>query len=434
MTYKETINFLYSQLPMFTRVGAAAYKPDVGNILQLCEALGNPQLTFKTIHVAGTNGKGSTSHTLAAIFQTAGYKTGLFTSPHLVDFRERIRVNGKKISKKRVIDFVEKRVGLLQKIEPSYFEMTVAMAFDFFATQKLDIAIIETGLGGRLDSTNIISPELSIITNIGLDHTDLLGDTLAKIAFEKAGIIKPKTPVVIGTTLPETEQIFEAKSKENKSLIYLAQQHYKLIDTRRNWQKNIFESRFDFLNLKTKQKISISSSLAGNYQAENMGTVLTACDVMVQKGWTLPTKAIKDGIRNTVALTELRGRFELHKQHGYFILFDTGHNVDGIKEVLETIKQLDFKKLHIVLGMVKDKNSEAVLQLLPTNAMYYFCAAQLPRALPAIELQKQAADFKLDGNNYSTVKKALKAAIKNAEKEDLIYVGGSTFVVGEAMA
>lgn len=434
MTYKETLDFLYSQLPMFTRVGAAAYKADVGNILKLCEALGNPHLTFKTIHVAGTNGKGSTSHTLASIFQTAGYKTGLFTSPHLVDFRERIRVNGKKISKQKVIDFVEKHAELIKKIEPSYFEMTVAMAFDFFASQKLDIAIIETGLGGRLDSTNIIKPELSVITNIGFDHTDLLGGTLGKIAYEKAGIIKSEIPVVIGTTLPETKPVFENKALESRSAIHLAAKNYAIINSHRKWQKDGYFSFLNYSNLKNGKKVAISTPLAGNYQAENMATVLTACDVMIEKGWKLPTMAIKKGIKNTILFTGLRGRFELKKINQKLVLFDTGHNEDGIKEVLQSIQELEFKKLHIVFGVVKDKNCDAVLRLLPTDANYYFCAAKIPRALPALELQLKADAFKLNGHAYSTVKKAYDTALKNAVKGDLIYVGGSTFVVGEALS
>lgn len=432
MTYKETVDYLFSRLPMFTRVGAAAYKPDIGNIALLCERLGNPHKQFKTIHVAGTNGKGSVSHTLAAVLMQAGYKTGLFTSPHLIDFRERIKVNGKMIGPKKVVDFVSKNRALIEEVSPSFFELTVAMAFDYFANQKPDIVIVETGLGGRLDSTNIIEPEVSVITNIGFDHTDLLGNSLEQIAFEKAGIIKHNTPVLIGRKQSETAEIFSNKSKVMQANLVFSEDLYALKSQKQFWEKGKYLAEFIYEKKNKHTNQTIKSDLPGTYQAENMALVMATLDVLKTKGWKIPSKAIETGIQNVRELTGLRGRFELHKSK-CLLLFDTGHNEDGISAAFSSIQKLKFNRLHMVLGMVNDKNHDKVLQLLPKDTEYYYCAARIPRALPVDELERKAASFGLRGTSFQSVKAALKQALNSAHTNDLVYVGGSTFVVGEAM-
>lgn len=427
MTYAETLDYLYSKLPAFTLIGKAAYKADLDNILALSEQLGKPHTKFRSIHIAGTNGKGSTAHFLASIFQAAGYKTGLFTSPHLKDFRERFKVNGKMISRKKVIAFTKKNAIHFEAIKPSFFEMTVALAFEHFAEEKVDIAIIETGLGGRLDSTNIIVPELSLITNIGFDHMDLLGDTLEKIAAEKAGIIKRNVPVILSER-KGTAHVFEMKAKHEKSPIFFAEE---LVE----WEKcvQIHSQSGVWLECRAKWDdtfIDLKSSLAGTYQENNLRGVLAAVKVLKTKGWKIPDEALKDGIMNVKLRTGICGRWEQLQQNPS-IFADTGHNIDGIKEVLQQIATSPHKQLHWVLGMVSDKDISSMLQLLPTDAQYYFCKANLFRALDASLLREHASKYNLKGRAYSSVKNALKAAKRKAAADDLIVVGGSTFVVAE---
>lgn len=419
---------MYAQLPMFTRIGAAALKPDLTNTLALCEALGNPHKKFKTIHIAGTNGKGSTSHMLASILQAAGYKTGLHTSPHLKDFRERTRVNGQMMPEDFVIRFVEENNTLFETIKPSFFEMTVAMCFDYFAKQQVDIAIIETGLGGRLDSTNIILPQLSVITNIGWDHTDLLGDTLAKIAFEKAGIIKPNTPVVIGESDAETAPVFINKATEENAPIVFADAQLQL----QNFDNRGDVAVFDVWQNNQVLFSGVECDLTGIYQKKNITTVLAAVLQLQEQGWEITEAHIRQGLQSVKSSTGLMGRWQKLSDNP-LTYADTGHNLNGIQEVLKQISLTPHNQLHIVWGMVKDKDITKVLGLLPQKAHYYFCNAQLPRALPAAEMQQQATAFGLQGNHYSTVAEALKAAQTTAQQGDLVFVGGSTFVVAEVV-
>jgi dihydrofolate synthase / folylpolyglutamate synthase len=426
MTFDQTIDYLYSKLPMFTRVGAIAIKKDLDNTIVFCNALDNPQYKYKTIHVGGTNGKGSTSHMLAAILQKAGYKTGLYTSPHLKDFRERIRVNGKMVSKPFVSHFVKSQQALIEKIEPSFFEVTVAMAFSYFAQQKVDVAVIEVGLGGRLDSTNIIRPDLSVITNISLDHTNLLGNTLAEIAFEKAGIIKPNTPVIIGEHQPETDPVFIKKANEQQAPLIFAEdrlQTSNIIKKSNFLQVDIYQQGETLLK-------NLKLDLSGSYQLKNIITVLETVESLRKNGYHIPDDAIYQALKNVKKLTGLQGRWQTLAK-APLIICDTGHNKAGINEVLQNIEQTKHQTLHMVIGMVKDKDINGVLQLLPKNAHYYFCTPQLERALPSKELAEQAASYHLKGSAYATVIAALNAAKEKAKKEDLIFVGGSTFVVAE---
>lgn len=435
MTYRETLEYLYSRLPAFTRIGKAAYKADLNNITALSEALGNPHQKFRSVHIAGTNGKGSCSHYLASVFQEAGYKTGLFTSPHLKDFRERIRINGRCISQKKVIAFCEQHRGIFEELKPSFFEMTVALAFQHFASEKVDIAIIETGLGGRLDSTNIMQPECSLITNISFDHTDLLGDTLEKIAVEKAGIIKPGVPVIISETDSISGEIFKKKAAEEKAEIYFADQlteiesPKQIFRTERLLLTGIASVQTDSKN-KNSAKLEIESPLPGMYQLKNLKGVLVTCEVLQRAGWKIGTTAIERGINRVVENTRLHGRWELRSTNPA-VIFDTGHNVAGVQEVLEQLKLQKFEHLHIVWGMASDKDISKVLAILPKEAKYYFCKANLPRALDAEDLKNQAAAMGLQGTAWGSVKKAFAAAKKAAGKADLVLVGGSTFVVAE---
>ncbi|MCW3111744.1 MAG: dihydrofolate synthase [Segetibacter sp.] len=424
--YQQTIDYLFHRLPMFSRLGAAAFKGDLTNTIKLCEALGNPQDSFKSIHIAGTNGKGSTSHMLAAITQSAGYKTGLYTSPHLKDFRERIKVNGEMVDEAFVIQFTEQIKPLIEEIEPSFFEITVAMAFTWFAQQKVDIAVIEVGLGGRLDSTNIIIPELSIITNIGYDHMNLLGDTLEKIAGEKAGIIKKGIPVVIGDTLPETKQVFEEKAKELGAPISYAHDSRWVTD----WKQQGHLLQVNIGDKHTDERKLYTLELTGLYQIKNLLTVLEAVHLMAKTGWKMEEKHVQHGLQNVRKLTGLHGRWEVIHQRPYTVL-DVAHNEDGIKQLIAQLEHCNFQKLHIVLGMVKDKDITTVLSLLPKYAHYYFTKAQIPRALPENELAEKAADFELNGQTFSTISEAVQEAINHAHEEDMILVCGSVFVVGE---
>jgi dihydrofolate synthase/folylpolyglutamate synthase len=426
MNYQQTLDYLFTKLPMFSRFGAAAYKKDLTNTLQLLDALGNPHQQFKTIHIAGTNGKGSTSHMLAAVLQTAGYKTGLYTSPHLKDFRERIKLNGQFISETFVIDFVEKIQDIAETIQPSFFELTVAMAFDFFAKEKVDIAVIETGLGGRLDSTNVIVPELSIITNIGWDHTNLLGNTLPAIAFEKAGIIKKHIPIVIGELQPEVLSVFEQKAMEQEAQLWIAPQLFYANE----WSYEHHRLTIQIVKTGTNDQWHYQLDLPGVYQTKNCITVLAAIYLLKQKGWNLQQPDIQKGLAHTKKITGLHGRWELIHQHPAVIL-DVAHNENGIQQVIEQLSFCRYHRLHIVIGLVKDKEIDTILSLLPSDADYYFTRAQIPRALPEAMLQQKATQLGKKGHHYPTVNDAVKTALSRANREDLILVCGSVFVVGE---
>jgi dihydrofolate synthase/folylpolyglutamate synthase len=405
---------------MFQRVGAVAYKKDLTNTLQLCETLGNPHLKFKSIHIAGTNGKGSSSHMLAAILQTAGYKIGLYTSPHLKEFTERIRVNGKEINQEFVIDFVKRITPAIERIQPSFFEITVAMAFDYFAQQNVDIAVIETGLGGRLDSTNVITPLVSLITNISWDHKDLLGDTLQKIAFEKAGIIKYGVPVIISERQPHVEEVFKSKALECTSDLVFASDLYEV--------NRMAGGTYEVIN--DRQTFTYELDLLGIYQAKNIKGVLAVINELRKQGFRISSDHATTGLKNTTELTGLKGRWQKIGDNPLTIC-DTGHNEAGIEEILSQIKEIRFTKLHWVLGMVKDKDVSTILNLLPRDATYYFCQASIPRAMPANELQQKALQAGLRGVVITNVNAAISEARANSTPTDLILIGGSTFVVAE---
>jgi len=426
MNYFETLTFLYEHLPMFSRQGASAYKKDLTNTILLCNKLGQPQQKFKSIHIAGTNGKGSTSHMLAAILQKAGYKTGLYTSPHLKDFRERIKINGELCTEAFIIDFVEKIKPAIEEIQPSFFEITVAMAFSYFAEAHVDVAVIETGLGGRLDSTNIITPELSIITNIAWDHMNLLGNTLEAIAGEKAGIIKQHIPVVIGEVTDETKPVFESVATQKNAPIYYAQQAYSVLE----YEQTFTTLMVKLLNNKNGEINAYQLDLPGIYQLNNLITILTAVNQLKLQEWQLSDDSIFEGLANAKSITGLHGRWELLHQYPA-VIADVAHNEAGIKQLLHQIKLCTYRQLHIVFGMVKDKDPQLVLSLLPTNAQYYFTQANIPRALNATELTEIAKDYHLLGNTYANVNTALKAAVQTALKDDLIIVCGSVFLIAE---
>ena len=434
MSYQDTIDYLYSRLPMFSRIGAAAIKNDLVNTISICKYLGNPEKKFKTLHVAGTNGKGSTSHMLASIFQEAGYTTGLYTSPHLYDFRERIKVNGEMCSKEFVTSFTNRMKVLIDEIEPSFFELTVGMAFEYFAEQKCDIAIIETGLGGRLDSTNVISPELSIITNIGWDHMALLGNTLPEIAAEKAGIIKKETPVVISEMIPETKTVFDEKAKALEAPIYYAEVFFQLQSFQNNWQTALFEFNQPLIHLLDAplftKNFTIECDLPGKYQYKNLKGVLVAVQLLSQMGWKLKASKVLTALNKVKKNTGLMGRWECIQENPRVVL-DVAHNEHGIKALLEQLDTLSYQQLHIITGMVKDKDINAVLNLLPKNANYYYTQSHLPRALPSNELAAIASAIGLKGLEFENVNIALDTAKKNANPNDLIIVIGSIFLVAE---
>ena len=402
-SYQETLDWMFQQLPMYQKQGKTAFKKDLTNILKFAEELQQPQEKFKTIHVGGTNGKGSTSHMLASVLQEAGYKVGLYTSPHLKDYRERIKINGQMISESFVVEFIQQHQDFLATQQLSFFEMSVGMAFQYFSEEKVDIAVIEVGLGGRLDSTNIITPEVSVITNIGLDHTQFLGNTYEAIAYEKAGIIKNNIPVVIGETLAETKNVFQQKANAMNSCIVFAEDN---------------------------EFTEIDSDLKGSYQTYNKRTVLAALEVLKSVGWQLDDHSISMGIANTVKNTGLRGRWEVLQTEPKAIC-DTAHNKEGLKFVLQQLQEEPFEQLHIVLGVVNDKDLESILLLFPKTATYYFCKPNVPRGLDEKELEKISKSFNLVGRAFSSVEKAYLAANENAKNNDLIYVGGSTFTVAE---
>lgn len=425
MTYGETLQFLFDQLPMFQRIGAAAFKKDLTNTIKLCNLLDNPQTRFKSVHVAGTNGKGSVSHIMAAILQQAGYKVGLYVSPHYKDFRERIKINGEYISEQEVVDFVARYKDGFLPIQPSFFEITVGMAFDHFARHQVDIAVIEVGMGGRLDSTNVIIPELSIITNIGLDHTQFLGNTVAEIAGEKAGIIKPGVPVVIGETQPETKPVFDQKAYHQKSEITYADEHCHVTLVNRTLQGMDCEVTYD-----NDLKASFHTDLFGNYQLKNMATAI--CAARVLSSWGIETTHIFKALANIRGTTSFMGRCQVFSEQPLCIV-DSGHNADGVREIMTVINSLDFSQLHFVIGTVNDKDLAGMLQLLPKTATYYFCKPDIPRGRDAGQMKEEAAHFGLYGDAYSSVQDAFQAARKQAKSDDLVFVGGSIFVVAEVL-
>jgi dihydrofolate synthase/folylpolyglutamate synthase len=426
--FTETVQYLYEKLPMFSRVGKAALKPDLTNTIRLCTALGNPHLSFRSVHIAGTNGKGSVSHSLAAVMQQAGYKTGLYTSPHLVDFRERIRINGKAVSQQWVIDFVNRIRPLIDDIQPSFFEITVAMAFTLFAEEKVDIAIIETGLGGRLDSTNIITPLLSVITNISFDHKDLLGDTLAAIAAEKAGIIKHGIPTVIGEQQEETERVFFEHSVQKQSVLHYAQSLWGMVrvgqDVHHQYYKAVHNGRLQMYDLRT--------DLMGNYQQHNIKTILTAVELLAHQGFKVSIDIAIQALAHVRRLTGLRGRWDI-LQASPLIVADVAHNPAGVTEVMAQFGSTTNGRMHIVLGFVKDKDVASALSLLPSNAIYYFTNAAIERVMPATTLRDAAIAAGLQGDAYTDVATAVAAARASMQSEDVLLITGSFFIVGEAL-
>ena len=426
MNYQQTLDYLLTKLPLFSRIGVAAYKKDITNTVILCKAVDDPQNKIKSIHIAGTNGKGSTSHMLAAILQQHGYKTGLYTSPHLKDFRERIKVNGKMIAEDFVVSFVEKIKEVSEKVDPSFFELTVVMALAYFREQKVDFAVIETGLGGRLDSTNVITPLVSVITNIGYDHTNILGNTLEEIAFEKAGIIKPSVPVVIGESHAATKNIFIEKAKTCHSSIIFSDEVYSIA----NSVSHINAMEINVSNKENNKKETYTLDLNGIYQQKNLLTVLCTLKILQQQGIHLSEENIKQALSTAKKLTGLHGRWDVIQEKPMIVL-DVAHNEDGIKQLLKQIDTCAYNKLHIIFGLVKDKDADRILSLLPKKAEYYFTKAQIPRALPENELLAKARLYKLKGEAFHDVNKALKAAAAKAFTDDLIIVCGSVFVVGE---
>jgi len=427
MNYKSTIEYMYKQLPMYQRQGKAAYKADLETSLEFDKFLDYPHKNFKTIHVAGTNGKGSVSHMLASVLQEHGLKVGLYTSPHLKSFRERIRVNGEQVAEQFIVDFIENIKQFIAQEKPSFFEMTVFMAFQYFKEQNVDIAVIEVGMGGRLDSTNVINPLLSVITNISLDHTAFLGDTIKKIAIEKAGIIKEKTPVIIGESQTETKPVFIEKAKQNNSEIFFTDKKYQIDYSLHNSYTNqVFNVRSnDILVYK-----NISLDLLGLYQTKNLKTVLMTIDVLNNLGFSIEKETIYNALANVVKNTGLKGRWQILGNNP-LIICDTGHNKAGIIEITEQMKQIPYKNLHIVFGTVNDKNISKILELLPKNAIYYFTQANIERALDVDILYDKAKQTGLNGEKYKTVELAFNQAKQKAEKNDVIFVGGSTFVVAE---
>ena len=428
MNYNETLEFLYSQLPAYHRIGKAAYKNDLDNSIAFDNYLGHPHTKYRTIHIAGTNGKGSVSNIIASVLMEAGYKTGLFTSPHLADFRERIRVNGNLIPKQAVTGFVKKHYEFIKAMKPSFFEMSAAMAFEYFAVAGVDVAVIEVGLGGRLDSTNIVDPVLSLITNIGHDHMDLLGDSIEKVAWEKAGIIKHMVPVVISETQKATEHVFLTKAVETDSEIYFADKDFSCVLDDLDYGKG---TRIYRVNDKLKRRFFRGeTNLGGDYQAKNLQAVFQAFRVL-QKIFTVSERNITNGIRNVVSNTHFAGRWQIAATKPLLIM-DIGHNQEGIEYVSSQIKELKVKKLHLVLGFVSDKDISSILPLFPAEAVYYFTKASVLRALDEKILMNKAAQFGLNGNCYPDVKSAIRVARSNASDEDLIFVGGSTFIVADA--
>ncbi len=425
MDYKETIEYLFNSAPLFQNIGAGAYKEGLYNTKVLDEHFAHPHLSFKTIHVAGTNGKGSCSHTIASVLQEAGYKVGLYTSPHLVDFRERIRVNGKPISEQYVIDFVEHERAFFEPLHPSFFELTTALAFKFFADEKVDVAVIEVGLGGRLDCTNIITPDVSIITNISFDHVQFLGDTLAKIASEKAGIIKPNIPVVIGETTPETKPVFISKAEEQNAPIIFAEEQDEVMG-----ECLLAKGGFDY---QTKTFGLITAELGGLCQTKNTRTIIEALKQLIGKGYRITRQNVADGFASVCKNTGLMGRWQKLSDKPK-VICDTGHNVGGIQYIVKQLELQEYDNLRIVMGMVNDKDISTVLSMMPKHAVYYFTQASVKRAMPCRDFKAKAAGYGLEGDAYPTVRQAYEAALHDASQNDLVFVGGSSFIVADLLS
>ena len=425
MDYKETIEYLFNSAPLFQNIGAGAYKEGLYNTKVLDEHFAHPHLSFKTIHVAGTNGKGSCSHTIASVLQEAGYKVGLYTSPHLVDFRERIRVNGKPISEQYVIDFVEHERAFFEPLHPSFFELTTAMAFKFFADEKVDVAVIEVGLGGRLDCTNIITPDVSIITNISFDHVQFLGDTLAKIASEKAGIIKPNIPVVIGETTPETKPVFISKAEEQNAPIIFAEEQDEVMG-----ECLLAKGGFDY---QTKTFGLITAELGGLCQIKNTRTIIEALKQLIGKDYRITRQNVADGFASVCKNTGLMGRWQKLSDKPK-VICDTGHNVGGIQYIVKQLELQEYDNLRIVMGMVNDKDISTVLSMMPKHAVYYFTQASVKRAMPCRDFMAKAAGYGLEGDAYPTVRQAYEAALHDASQNDLVFVGGSSFIVADLLS
>jgi len=428
MTYKETVEYIYSQLPAYHRIGKPAYKADLKNTILLDEYFGHPHRKFKSVHIAGTNGKGSVSHMLASVLQTAGCRTGLYTSPHLKDFRERIKVNGKMIPEKEVTGFIDKNRELIEKLKPSFFEITVAMAFVYFAQEDVDVAVVETGMGGRLDSTNIITPVLSVITNIGHDHIEFLGDTLQKIAGEKAGIIKERIPVIIGETQEETAEVFTSKAKETESEIIFADIEYQCVPEK--FDPNSEIRKFILKHIRTGREFVVKSPLAGDYQAKNIPVVMAASMKLNSYFKINNEEIVLTGIKDVVKNTGFAGRWQI-LGHRPLIICDTGHNREGLEQVISQLMEIPAEQKHIVLGFVKDKDLESILPLFPKEARYYFTRATVERALDENLLREKALNYGLNGNAYASVPEAFEKAKSSASGDDLIFIGGSTFVVAD---
>lgn len=427
--YEEAVNWLYNQLPMFQRIGAAAYKADLKNTIKLCNHFNNPQNSFPSIHIAGTNGKGSTSHMLASILQESGYKVGLYTSPHLKSFTERIRINGKEVGEAFVIDFVNNNKDFFTSFDPSFFEITVAMAFSYFEKEKVDIAVIETGLGGRLDSTNIITPILSVITNIGWDHQQLLGDTLPKIAAEKAGIIKKEIPVIVGEYQVEVAEVFENKAREQNASLMFASKELKTFSKKNIQQNEIPYQQFQFQQ--SQIVTEVTTDLLGVYQEQNCKTVLKAVQEIQKMGYhQISDYSLKSGFAKVGLNTGLKGRWQLLNASPK-IIADTGHNIDGIKLIIQQLQTESYQTLRMVVGFVNDKSISEILQILPKQAIYYFTQASIPRAKQAKDVYEEAIKFDLRGSYFESTHLALQQAKLDSGKDDLIYIGGSTFVVAE---
>lgn len=427
MTYQETLDFLFNALPMFQRVGSSAFKKDLTNTLAFCKHLRQPQQQFKSIHVAGTNGKGSTSHALCSVLMEAGFKVGLYTSPHLKSFTERIKINGEEILEQEVVDFVAENKTLIESLKPSFFEMTVAMAFWYFAKEKVDLAVIEVGMGGRLDSTNVITPEVAVITNIGFDHMQFLGDTLEKIAGEKAGIIKKDTPIVISTQQEKTTEVFEKIATNQNAPIYFAEKSFQITPL---GQSNYKKSLFEVVYKGNSKKLELD--LLGNYQKNNLPGILQAVEILKEKGYKISDADIAKGLSQVIKNTGLKGRWQILGSSPW-IICDTGHNEDGIKYILNQINEYSYNQLFMIIGMASDKDVNKVLSLFPKFAHYIFCQANIPRAMLAEELSRKAKEVGLEGTVIKDVNQAIAWAKKKANKEDLIFIGGSTFVVAEIM-
>lgn len=428
MTYEQTLDYLYNLLPMYQRNGKAAIKKDLTNIRELCFKLGYPQWQFNSIHIGGTNGKGSVSAMLTSILKEAGYKTGMYTSPHLKEFTERIRIHGKELKQKSVVQFVENHRSIIEEVNPSFFELTVAMAFHAFAEEQVDLAVIEVGLGGRLDSTNIITPELSVITNISYDHQDLLGDTLEAIAAEKAGIIKKYTPVVVGEMCEETKHVFIEQADSLKAPITFASESVKIVRKERQLQWQVYEVEGELEGLEGVYKLD----LAGDYQAKNLATCICAVNQLIEDGWNISPQAVKNGLKKVIRNTGFLGRMQLLSENPR-VICDTGHNEAGVTAVFEQLADISYDQLHIVWGMVNDKEHGKILNLLPKDATYYFAQPNVPRGLDTSKLAGIAKAFDLKGKSYDSVELALTQAKQDAKVNDLIFVGGSTFVVAEVV-